>query len=1052
MEGMEASERPGIHSNRRAMSTSVAAVVMVIIVIIGGVGAYAAFSSSPAATSTTTTCSPASACVTTVNTNDVTMFIPYTVGAGQKYSQVAAESSVQATVGVTGSETIQTFSVTWAPGVSTSSGIGTLSYTYPLPGLYTLLANATTPSGVLHTGFSQLVALKVNPSAQSIGAGYYPTVSATLTNSSGGAYPWVEAGGSVTVNGTYTAPPANALFSTAAPTLSTPAGSSQSGLVQGPTYVSATYKFTNPGYYGINLVVGSTGPLPPSGHPGTTYQNYTFGVYVAPTGTSLSCALCKVPQESTPHPSKQIVYTTIAGGALTLDPAADYYSVGYEVGQAFDETLIGYNGTDTGQTPNNFVPEIATCVPGSGQCASLYSGNTLVNYTSGNYTFVIDPAAHFYDPYTGVSRPIYPSDVMFSIIRAIMYTQVAGITGYYAGFDIAGPLVPQFSLAPQDVNPNWDLGLGGFALHSPYNNTPLWTYNSMAINDTANCPTVGGKLAGNGCITFHANADGKSWPAFLQIMAIISLGGIQEAGWYTSQGANVPGFVCSPNVDVPCKLPGGTNSTTNPQFENAVKAMPYTAWDTQETAALANYPTPVPAVTWAEVGSGPYYLSYANPGVGYVIQANPSYQQPTGCAGQSYCLPAPGHYTPAGIEYWGTSDTVGIQEVQAGYADSASFLTSHYKLMLQLIQNGQLGLINFPTLDTANFGFNLNIDLALLKQFDSATINIPANAFAYIGLRATLEYAYPYLTAQSVGNVINGIDLGEPFGGFLPSSETAFYAANVPWPNYNNVTHTFSNPNTAASASTPGSPAWYWAQANTPGSALYDPQLSSYTSSSPLYIPVMGFTTAPNINAQEVAWGNSVANLTGGVVQFQQFFVPSTSEDYSYLTPGQVPWAVWWFGWIPDYPAPVNNWQGAYGTGLWGGADALYPTLTNNLGNPGPTNASTCGNYGYTLANLTYWANYPNAIIPQVCQGTALNVTTYFIDTATYTSNVSLAHSLWDYIQAVYNNLQLTIGSAQSNALFTYAPWINPATINENVMYGGGGEWSWYQIGGNGMP
>ena len=1048
MQGMEASERPGIHSNRRALSTSVAAVVLVIIVIIGGVGAYAAFSSSPTATSTTKTCEPASACATSTNTNDVTLFIPYTVGAGQQYSQVAAGSSVQATVGVTGTETIQTFGVQWGPGAALTAGVGSITYTYTNPGIYALYANATTPSGVQHTGYNQLVALKVNPSATTIGSGYFPTVSFTLQNSSGGPYPWISAGGTVTVNGTYTTPAANALFTTAQPTLSTPSGAAQSGLVQGSTYVSATYTFATAGYYGIDLSVASTGPLGTSGTTGTTTETFTFGILVAPTGQSVACALCQVPQVSTPHPSKQVLYTTIAGGALTLDPAADYYSVGYEVGQAFDETLIGYNGTDTGQTPNNFMPEAATCVPGSGQCTALY-GNSLAS--NGNYTFVIDPNAHFYDPYTGVSRPVYPSDVMFSVIRAIMYTQVVGITGYYAGFDIAGPLIPQITLAPQDVNASWDIGIGGVALHAPYNNTPYWVYNSMSINDTAWCPAAALSSA-NGCITFHATADNKAWPAFLQIMAIISLGGIQEAGWYTSQGANVPGFVCSAtNVDLPCLLPGGVSTTNSTAFTNAVNAMAPTAWDTQETAATANYPAPVPAVAYAEVGSGPYYLQYANPGVGYVIQANPAYLQPSGCAGQSYCLPAPGHYTPTGIEYWGTSDTVGIQEVQAGYADSAAFYTSHFPLMLSLIQNGQLGLINFPTLDTNNFGFNLDVNLTLLQTFYTGTLNMPANALSYIGLRATLEYAYPYLTAQAVGNVNDGIDSGGPFGGFLPSSETAFYAANVPWPNYNNTTHVFANPS-AAPATTPGSPAWYWAQATTSGSPYYDPQLSGFTSTNPLIIPVVGFTTAPNINQQEVVWGNSVKAITGGAVQFAYYFVPSTSEIYSFLTPGGVPWAVWWFGWIPDYPAPVNNWQGAYGTGLWGGADALYPVLTGGLTGGGTSNYATCGHSGNSMANLTYWANQPNAIIPQECQGIALNVTTYFIDEATYSPNVTLAHELWYYIQAVYNNLQLTIGILQSNTLFTYAPWINPATINQNVMYGGGGEWSWYQIGGNGMP
>ena len=197
---------------------------------------------------------------------------------------------------------------------------------------------------------------------------------------------------------------------------------------------------------------------------GTLYQNYTWGVYVGATGTALEGAACSAPPQSSPHPSTLVYYSLAAGGALTLDPAADYYSVGYEVGQSIDEALIFFNGTDTGQTPDNFVPEAATCVPGSARCTKLYGQSML---QGNDYTFALDPAAHFYDPYTGQSRTIYPSDVMFSIIRAIMYTQVETVTGYYVGFDIAGPLIPYVELSPSDVNAAWDLGPGAAPLHYP---------------------------------------------------------------------------------------------------------------------------------------------------------------------------------------------------------------------------------------------------------------------------------------------------------------------------------------------------------------------------------------------------------------------------------------------------------------------------------------------------------------------------------------------------------------------------------------------------------
>jgi len=186
------------------------------------------------------------------------------------------------------------------------------------------------------------------------------------------------------------------------------------------------------------------------------------------------------------------------------------------------------------------------------------------------------------------------------------------------------------------------------------------------------------------------------------------------------------------------------------------------------------------------------------------------------------------------------------------------------------------------------------------------------------------------------------------------------------------------------------------------------------------------------------------------VVQFQQFFVPSTTEDFTYTSPGLVPWAVWLFTWIPDYPAPVNNWQGAYGTGLWGAADALYQTWGGDYG--GNYNDSSCGHAGPTLANLTYWAlGQPNNIVPEICQGTAWNVTNAFVVNATYNPNNAVAVQLWDLVQDVYNNLQITIGTSAVNVVFNYAPWVNPASINENVLIGGGIEWYYQALSGNGM-
>ena len=114
---------------------------------------------------------------------------------------------------------------------------------------------------------------------------------------------------------------------------------------------------------------------------------------------------------------------------------------------------------------------------------------------------------------------------------------------------------------------------------------------------------------------------------------------------------------------------------------------------------------------------------------------------------------------------------------------------------------------------------------------------------------------------------------------------------------------------------------------------------------------MFGFTTAPNINAAELAWGDSVSNTSGGAIKFQLLLIPSIECFFYPCTPS---YPILWFGWIPDYPAPVDNWQGAYGgTGLWGSQDALYQTLIDGTYGGEFNDTTVCGHYNPTAANMT---------------------------------------------------------------------------------------------------
>src|SRR5271156_4637479 len=116
-----------------------------------------------------------------------------------------------------------------------------------------------------------------------------------------------------------------------------------------------------------------------------------------------------------PHPGTLEIWEDSSGGPETVDPSICYYTVCDEPISNVYETLVAYNGSDDGPTPSNFVPELATCVPGSAECGAQFGGSDLVwnNATTGApqyYTFEIDAGAHFYDPTTSTGWPVYPSD------------------------------------------------------------------------------------------------------------------------------------------------------------------------------------------------------------------------------------------------------------------------------------------------------------------------------------------------------------------------------------------------------------------------------------------------------------------------------------------------------------------------------------------------------------------------------------------------------------------------------------------------------------------
>ncbi len=1009
---------------RRGMSPTVAVVILVVVVLIAAGAGYFGLQSVKSSKASSTTCTPSTACASAAN--DVNVFVAQQPGYGQQYAQLSALQAFSGTVIPTGSETVKTYSINWGDGSSSSSSSPILTHQYGSAGLYVMSGSAIDTGGVTHTGTAGLFPVNVNLSFGNFSFGTYPSISTSFSNGTTGGYePWVAVGTTVSVSAAYVGTPSTPGWSNGPMTITSGSGVVQKSYTPGAQSASGSYTLTSTGTANITLHGSSTNGV--ISNPIT----YTWAVYVAPSASGIGCKYCSPPTSSSPHSGSLVVYEVAPGGAVTLDPAGDYYTVGDEVSLNIFQDLIAYNGTDVGPSYPNYVPQIATCVPGSPECTTLYGSNL----TSGHMvTFVIAKTAKFYDPTTKSSWNVYPSDVMFSYARQLAFADLPAVA-VYPGWIEAQALLPT-------GNPSWDGGI-----HAPYNNTPQNIMNAMLVNDSAYCPAsaISGS-SGNGCITFNVSGAGVGWPAFLSYVAHGTGGNIVPAGWYISNGATVPGFTTT-GADSPVLLPGGVTSTSDSAYQTWLSQQTPTSWDSYEELAVSDYPTLESGVAFNEVGSGPYALTSANAAIGYVLQANPDFQAPAGCAGQSWCEPAYGSYAKTVTVYWGDDDTAGIEAAQAGQADIIDYEAADTATVLALVQKGDLKLTIAPATTEFNFGYNMEIDLTSLKTYDPYPVNIQSNSLSYVGLRGFLDAAYPSASVQAQFNQIEGIQYGFNFGGFIPEYMGDYYPTNLSWPNYNVATGLFSDP--VAGSTTVGSASWYWTQITTPGNALFDSQLAGssaiYSKSNPLHVPALYFLGDPTHQSVLNLWSSEVSALSGGEVVFDVFPVSSAIVYANLLPDGECPWALWFLGWAADYAQPYDYWA-AYGagSGTWSAADTLYPVFTGSAYN----SPSCVSGDGWSV--LTYWAS--QSYIPQDCQGAAYQATLYWATYANTNLNLAQGTVEWNQISAVYNLLNLYCNTEQSNAVLTTAPWINPASVNANSLNGfPGGELVFWSVTGNGV-
>jgi len=984
----EPSVRTPFAARRRGLSTVVSAILIVVVLAIVGVGSYAVLGGFSKASPLT--CEPitAPACAQFQNLHDVALILPF--------KSVQQGNSVPFTASLPAGEPTSTYTFNFGDGSkAVSTGSPTLSHSFHDIGTYLVYVTASV-HGVVHDNLYRLVQVQVTSSYSATTAGNVPgIVGSIVSNSTAHAgTPQVTAaivpGQSVTVTASYTSAPTDPAFSVVLPKITS------TGTLSGETATNAsataTATFPAPGVYNITFQGGAKSTNT------TVPVDYNWTVFVGAVGAHPGVA--GLTNAKDPHPGTIIAYELVPGGAFSEDPAIDYETAGAEAIFNVYQTLVAYNGTQTGPNPDDFVPQLATCVPGSPQCQRMYGGDSLLN--GYNYTFVIQANSSFYDPATGNHWGVYPTDVEFSILRTLGFSDLPFPTanpGWIIGQSLLGP-----------GNNTWD------SLHGAYNNTPLNASNSMTINGTE-CADIHAinNPADHGCITFHVYGHNENWPYFLELVADPLGGAVVPCGWFSapSQAAGIPFWTrgnISGSGDQPCATPG--NASLGVPFGQ----MPLRGWDQWQQLGSGAFASYLGHVQWNMLGSGPYSVATYQIAEGYTLKANPAYGSNPDCTWTG-CQPNPHTYAGTVEVTWETSAQPGEQSDIAGTADFASIPATDFSLFIQLINLGKLQAISAPTINIGFQAFDLNFNVGTSQRYTTTTINVHGDFFSYLGMREFFARAYPYTTIENTINTKDGIQLGFNYGGAIPQFMANYYPTNIPWPN--------SDPCTTVS--NPACPSYWWAQMQNPTGQYYDPQIAACTSSNPCQLPLFGTTGNPTGDEINSLWTSEISSLSNGAIKATAVDVDFVSiiQGAQGSAPGLNPFPLFGLGWAPDYPDPTDyvvplyssNATYTYGDSV---EESLYtPAFTTGCAQP------------YT--DYSYWAN---ATISQACQGIAYKAMLKAMSVAAVTPTGPLRVQLYDEVEKIAYALSLYVYTTQGNFVDGVAPWLNPSSVNTNVTVG----------------
>ncbi len=395
--------------------------------------------------------------------------------------------------------------------------------------------------------------------------------------------------------------------------------------------------------------------------------------------------------------------------------------------------------------------------------------------------------------------------------------------------------------------------------------------------------------------------------------------------------------------------------------------------DYEKYGDLVNY---VPYWRDHTMGSGPFVVDYVVPGEAVALKRNVNFQAVLG-------IPAP-TVDRVFLQYVESPSTRELS-LESGQADITTYNPSNRFDVMQRMQTA--GLVQIEFVATLNlFWWNFNFEIA-----PSADNTVPSDFFADLNMRKAFFNAYDFqgYINNIVGNKRFGATFAQTFNGIVPKGMIGY--ENLSSFDVFDMTRAGQYYNQSKFVTSNGG----WANA-------------AFTLT--IVVP-----TADPVNlAAARAWGDNVQRLgpPGKIVIKTQ--VLSFRDIIANMNPHANPMALWFLGWLPDYPYPT---------------DYTYPMLE-------PGNALT--EYGGTYPaangfNISYLAS-----VGEAAQARAAQNVSDWINASLSETDINRVVQLSRQAQReAMLNLTIYVPAQQQYTFFVYRTWIQGIKLEGNPMLGG---------------